>query len=173
MRFNILALLGATTACAAGAAPNKPMATSFAAPRAPFENYRTFSFGLADQPKVGYEVTPRSLEVQRRLRPAIVEALQARGYVEDATKADIVVKVAAGTGVIPNPAADRAQPGGPARGFIGIHIYDAPSGTEVWQGSAFAEIDPEKIDDALLKRGVEHMLAEFPKRKPAPLADIP
>jgi hypothetical protein len=96
-----------------------------------------------------------------------------RGYVEEETKSDIIVKVAAGTGAIPNPAADRALPGGPARGFIVIHIYDAPTGTEVWQGSAFAEIDPEKIDDALLKMGVEHMMAEFPTRKPAPVADIP
>ncbi|HEY0468508.1 MAG TPA: DUF4136 domain-containing protein [Polyangiaceae bacterium] len=171
MKWTALALLSAVTACATAAAPSKPVASSFAAPNAPFASYQTFSFGLADQPKAGYVVTPRSLEVQRRLRPAVLEALQARGYVEDETKADIIVKLAAGTGTIPNPAADRAVPGGPARGFIGIHIYDAPSGTEVWQGSAFAEIDPEKIDDSLLRMGVEHMLTDFPARKAEPVAN--
>jgi hypothetical protein len=49
--------------------------------------YHTFSFGLSDQPKPGYQVTPRSLEVQRRLRPAVLEALQQHGYVEDEKKA--------------------------------------------------------------------------------------
>ncbi len=31
----------------------------------------------------------------------------------------------------------------------------------IWKGSGFAEIDPVTIDDALLRRGVDHMLAGF------------
>ncbi|HEX2672137.1 MAG TPA: DUF4136 domain-containing protein [Polyangiaceae bacterium] len=160
------------TACATAAPPNKPVATSVAAPHASLASYHTFSFGLSDQPKPGYQVTPRSLEVQRRLRPAVLAALQQHGYAEDENnKGDFIVKLAAGTGMIENPAAERAVPGGPARGFIGIHIYDAQAGTEVWQGSAFAEIDPEKIDDALLRMGVEHMMADFPTRSESPVAN--
>ena len=171
MKWIAYVLVGAVTACATAGAPNKPVATSIAAPHASLASYQTFSFGLSDQPKPGYQVTPRSLEVQRRLRPAVLEALQQHGYVESENKGDFIVKLAAGTGTIENPAAERAVPGGPARGFIGIHIYDAEAGTEVWQGSAFAEIDPEKIDDSLLKMGVEHMLAEFPSRNQAPVAN--
>jgi hypothetical protein len=173
MKWSRLGILGAATACATATPPNKPVATSFAAPNTSVASYQTFSFGLADQPKAGYVVTPRSLEVQRRLRPVVLEALQEHGYVENDTNAELIVKLAAGTGTIPNPAAERAVPGGPALGFIGIHIYDARAGTEVWQGSAFAEIDPAKIDDSLLKMGVEHMLADFPTRKPAPVAKAP
>ena len=171
MKWTAFALFGAVTACAGAATPNKPVAASVAAPQASLASYHTFSFGLSDQPKPGYQVTPRSLEVQRRLRPAVLEALQQHGYVEDENKGDLIVKLAAGTGMVANPAAERAVPGGPARGFIGIHIYDAGAGTEIWQGSAFAEIDPERIDDSLLKMGVAHMFAEFPTHARAPLAD--
>ncbi|HET7545993.1 MAG TPA: DUF4136 domain-containing protein [Polyangiaceae bacterium] len=173
MKWTGFALVAVATACAPAAAPNKPVASSISAPHASLELYRTYTFGLSDQPKAGYVVTPRSLEVQRRLRPAVVEVLQEHGYVENDTKAELIVKLAAGTGEIPNPAAERAVPGKLARGFIGIHIYDAQAGTEVWQGSAFAEIEPEKIDDGLLKMGVNHMLADFPVSNAAPIAKLP
>jgi hypothetical protein len=173
MKWTVLALLGAVTSCTAAAVPSKAVATSVASPHAPLASYHTFSFGLADQPKPGYEVTARSLEVQRRLRPAVLEALQGRGYTEDESKADFTVKLTAGTGEIANPAAERAAATGLARGFIGIDIYDTPTGAEVWQGSAFAEVDPEKIDDSLLKMGVAHMLADFPARDTSAVAKAP
>ena len=68
---------------------------------------------------------------------------------------------------------ERSTPTGLARGFIGIRVYDAATSTEVWQGSASAEINPQKIDDSLLKMGVERMLADFPIRKAAQVASIP
>lgn len=168
-----LAILTATTACATAPAASRTTATSIVSPRTSLAGYHTFSFGLADPPKTGYEVTPRSLEVQRRLRPVVLEALQDRGYVQAPEKSDFIVKLAAGTGAVANPAAERAIPTGIARGFIGIDVYDASTGSEVWQGSAFAEIDPEKIDDSLLRMGVNHMLSDFPSRDPAGVAKQP
>jgi hypothetical protein len=153
--------------------PSKTAATSIAAPHSSLASYHAFSFGLADQPKTGYAVTPRSLEVQRRLRPVVLQAFQGRGYVEDQTKADFIVKLAAGTGELPNPGLEHTAPTNLARGFIGIDVYDASTGAQVWQGSAYAEIDPEKIDDALLKMGVTHMLSDFPSRDTASLAAAP
>jgi Domain of unknown function (DUF4136) len=172
MRWIVLALLG-VTGCTAAAAPSKAVATTVSSPHASLAAYHTFSFGLADQPKAGYEVTPRSLEVQRRLRPLVLAALQERGYTESETKADFIVKLATGTGALGASGAERAVPTSLARGFIGIDVYDAPTGAEVWQGSAFAEIDTEKIDDSLLKMGVSHMLASFPGRETAGLAVAP
>jgi Domain of unknown function (DUF4136) len=173
MKWMALALLGATS-CTTAAVPNSAVATSVSSPHVPLAAYHTFSFGLADQPKSGYEVTPRSLEVQRRLRPLVLAALQERGYTENETKADFIVKLATGTGAGPGPGpeVERAVHVPVARGFIGINIYDAPTGTEVWQGSAFAEIDPEKIDDSLLEMGVSHMLAGFPARESAGVASM-
>ena len=128
---------------------------------------------MRNQPKSGFEVTPRSLEVQRRLRPLVLAALEERGYSEDDSKADFIVKLATGTGTVQAPGAERALPSTVARGFIGIDIYDAQAGSQVWQGSAFAEIDPEKIDDSLLKMGVSHMLASFPARAAGGVAATP
>ena len=171
MKWMAVVLLGAVTSCSSATVPTKAVATRVAAPNASFASYRTFSFGLADQPKTGYEVTPRSLEVQRRLRPLVQEALQGRGYQEDA-KGDFVVKLATGTGSVQRPGAERVIGTPLAQGYIGIDIYDASSGGEVWQGSAFAEIDPEKVDDSLLKMGVAHMLENFPPRDAAGLASV-
>jgi Domain of unknown function (DUF4136) len=170
MKWLSVVLLGAVTSCSAATVPTKGVATSIAAPHASFTSYRTFSFGLSDQPKSGYEVTARSLEVQRRLRPLVQQVLQERGYLEDAAKGDLVVKLATGTGAVPNRTAEHAIATGLAQGFIGIDIYDGSTGGEVWQGSAFAEIDPDKVDDSLLKMGVSHMLADFPARSAAGVA---
>src|SRR5712671_1162214 len=143
MKWIAIALMGALTSCAAAAPPRQTSATAIRSPHAPFGSYHTFSFGLSDPPKAGYEVTPRSLEVQRRLRPVVLAALQEHGYVAQDAGGDFVVKLAAGTGpdVYRNEqhGAERAVPTGLARGYIGIDIYDRSTGSEVWQGSAFAE----------------------------------
>jgi hypothetical protein len=92
-------------------------------------------------------------------------ALEARGYVQDPGKGDFIVKLASGTWEPPSSSVERpVEVLPPARGFIGIDVYDGTTGIEVWQGSAFAEIDPQKIDDTLLQRGVMHMLAQLPAR---------
>jgi hypothetical protein len=58
-------------------------------------------------------------------------------------------------------------------GFIGVDIYSQASGNQIWQGSAFAEIDPMKIDDALLRQGVDHMLDGFGSRRAESVAQAP
>ena len=169
-------LAGALTACCATAAPPPPrgVATTVAAPHASFAQYRTFSFGLAEPPKPGYEVTPQSLEVQRRLRPLVQEELKERGYTASDENGDLIVKLLGGTGAASTTqGAERAIATGLARGFIGVDIYDRANGAQVWQGSAFAEIDPEKIDDSLLKLGVTHMLGGFPQKSGAGVASPP
>ena len=159
-------LFGALTACNATAPspPARAVATTVAAPHASFAKYRTYSFGIAEPPKPGYEITPASLDVQRRLRPLVEGELKQRGYTASDANGDFIVKLAGGTGPVPSPAPERATATAIARGFIGLDIYDAATGTQVWQGSAFAEIDPDKIDDSLLKLGVTHMLAGFPPK---------
>src|SRR5215471_13614021 len=151
--------------CTKEAPPPRGATWSVTAPNASYANYRTFGFGLADTPPPSYKTTPRSLEVQRRLHAVVLATLQKRGYVEDSSKSDFIVKLVTGTAEGRTDSADYQIQGyhpTPAQGFIGIDIYDRPSGTMIWQGSAFAEIDPQKIDDALLQRGVDHMLADFP-----------
>jgi len=170
MLWTRIMLIGALASCSASAPPPRANASSIAAPSAPFESYESFSFGLADQPGPGYQVTARSLEVQRRLQLLVQAELQERGYVQNPAKGDFIVKLVTGTGMPPNPAAERTAGPGPARGFIGVDVYDAVSGSMVWKGTAFAEIDPATIDDALLQMGVDHMLASFPANPSQPTA---
>jgi hypothetical protein len=165
MKFATTALVAVLCSCAKDAAPPRGVASSVAAPNASFASYHTFAFGLAEAPPPSYKTTPRSLEVQRRLHSVVLATLQKRGYVEKSSNSDFIVKLVTGTAEAGR--ADIQLEGyypRPAQGFIGIDIYDSPSGIMIWQGSAFAEIDPEKINDALLQQGVDHMLAEFPPR---------
>jgi len=162
--IQIVSIAAALSACASTPPAQRTSASSVTAPNANFANYRTFSFGLSEKPKEGYQVTARSLEVERRLRAVVSKAMIARGYTEDTAKTDFVIRLAAGNGEGPNPTVERAVTP-PAEGFIAIDVYDSATGSMVWGGSAFAEIDPARIDDALLQRGVDHMLATFPAGK--------
>jgi hypothetical protein len=92
-------------------------------------------------------------------------ATQERGYQQAADNADLVIKISTGSGTLPGEKVQRGNPEAEASaGFIGVDAYDSASGAGVWHGSAFAEIDPSRIDDALLSRGVKDMLAAFPAR---------
>jgi spore coat protein U-like protein len=155
----IFLLCCALPACATPTTPPPDHATAsaVAAPNVSFSNIHTFEFGTASAPRPGYETTPRSLEVQQRLRGAVKSALEARGFTEVTEKPDVTIKLAAGSG----SGASTYREEGPALGFIGIDIFSVSSGNQIWKGAAFAEIDPTKIDDALLRRGVEHMLQGF------------
>lgn len=160
----VVALAVAMAACAART--QNETASSVAASRAAFDRYATFSFGFADPPEPGYQVTARSLEVQRRLREIVKGRLERAGYVESPQASDIVVKLA--TGMVaptkPNPDVQRSEPT-PARGYIGVHMYDAQTALMIWQSSAVAEIDVAHIDDALLERGVDQLLSGLPSAR--------
>jgi hypothetical protein len=182
-KLMMLALLSPLVACgAATPAPNHAVASHVAPPGASFESYQTFAFGPAEPPRAGYRVTPHSLEVQRRLGAVVKTALQDRGLTEATDHPDMVVKLATGNGFgyqlrpsqgfvgIPP---ERASGPVPNVGFIGINIYARASGSQIWQGSAFAEIDPTTIDDALLRVGVDHMLQGFGAPKTESMAKAP
>jgi hypothetical protein len=179
--FAAFALISQLAACGATTpAPSNAVASHVAAPNASFASYHSFAFGLAEPPRAGYEVTPRSLEVQGRLRALVKKALEERDFRETTDKADVVVKLSTGTGSgWRRPTNESSELVPPERGqavalgFLGIDIYAAASGTQLWQGSAFAEIDPMTIDDALLRRGVDHMLEGFGSPRAESVAKAP
>lgn len=160
-------------ACSAGA-PSQ--ATSVSAPHASFDRYASFSFGLVDAPQAGYQVTSRTLEVQQHLQPVVKADLQRVGYVFREEGGDLVVRLV--TGMTPKLVSGGSADSfdetrvTPARGYIGINIYDRATGSMVWQGSASAEINPDRIDDALLQRGAAHLLANFPKAQSSQVASV-
>jgi len=162
-----LALMSVMTACnATTAKPPHATASSVGSPQAAFHKYQTFTFAPANPPVTDYETTARSLEVQRRLTPLVQASLEKRGYAQSADSPDLLIKISSGSKTVSGEAATRGSATGQAsRGFIGVDAYDRATGADVWHGSAVAEIDPARIDDALLARGVEGMLADFPVRR--------
>lgn len=164
MKWIPLTLLVFTGACASTQTPSSGTATSESTQTTNLAGYHTFSFGSSDPPRPGYEVSSHSLDVQQHLMPLVEAAFTERGYARSAEGADFVVKIASGTAP-PTPAAgERIDSLRGPQGFIGIDVYDKATGTEVWQGTAFAEIAMDKIDDDLLRRGVAHMLSTFPRQ---------
>jgi len=167
MKWMTLVLMTAMPACTAIAEkPPRATSSSVGFPRAALERYGTFNFGTANPPAAGFDTTARSLEVERRLTPLVRASLEKRGYEQITDRADLVIKISTGSGTVTG---DPSSWDGPsvqsATGFMGIDAYDRITGADVWHGSAFAEVDPKRIDDGLLARGVERMLADFPVRR--------
>ena len=168
LNWTAYALLSTALACnATSPEPRPASASGVGAPQADFNAYKTFSFAPANAPAEGYQVTPRSLEVQRRLAALVQTSLEKRGYLMAASDADLLVKVSSGWGEAPGDKTQRGNPEEPTpSGFIGIDAYDSRTGVTVWHGSGQAELkDQEPIEDALLARGVERILADFPARQ--------
>jgi len=164
MKYLGLTLILLTGACASSELPASGIATSASARTVNLASYRSFSFGDADPPRSGYQVSPHSLEVQQHLTTLVEAALVERGYLKAAKGGDLTVKIASGTAPPTSVTGDRIDSVRGPEGFIGIDVYDNATGAELWQGSAFAEISLETIDDGLLQRGVAHMLSTFPRQ---------
>jgi Domain of unknown function (DUF4136) len=167
MKWITLALVGALVGCGSNSPePRSASASGSGASQSKFTEYKTFAFAPANPPAGGYEVTPRSLEVQERLAPLVKAQLEKRGYAQAANGADLLIKISAGSGELPGDKTQRGNPDEPTpSGFIGIDAYDGRSGATVWHGSGQAELKAEQpIDDALLASGVERILMDFPAR---------
>jgi hypothetical protein len=160
----LVALLATACYPARGSGPDVQSVTSL---RAPLAEYRTFSFGFTENPPMSFETSPRSLEVERRVRELLGTALREKGYVEDDTKPNFVIRFGAGIQVDTGSDVDFTAPTneGLPLGEIEVRIFDASTRTEVWRGSAVSHIDLTRdIDDGLLQRTVEGVLGSFPTR---------
>jgi Domain of unknown function (DUF4136) len=168
LRWMAGALLCASMGCnATSSEPRQASASGIGSPQADFAAYRTFAFAPANPPADGYEITPRALDVQRRLAALVRTSLEKRGYAEASQDADLLVKVSAGAGEAAGDKTQRGNPEDPTpSGFIGIDAYDGRTGATVWHGSGQTELKHEQpVEDALLARGVERILADFPVRQ--------
>ena len=136
----------------------------------------------AEQAPGAYQSSQRSAEVQRRVRLLVARFLEDRGYVQKPEgEGDFVVRVSSGRRereVAVSMAFPRPKPEGPAwfeehevedfvEGILVIDILDEKKRQTLWHGAARVEINPEKIDDEILKRATAKIMASFPW-KPAP-----
>jgi hypothetical protein len=167
----LVVLVGAMAACAADSSRARVQTAESSAGVA-FANYHTFGFRPAEQPAAPFEVSARSFEVERRMRPLIVAELLGKGYAEQAgqTRPDFMVAFGLGYAQDAVPSVDQTGGAGPAaaapieRGKIAIDAFDTSSAAQVWHGTAEAEVNPKTIDDQLLRAAVHQLLAPFPSR---------
>ena len=141
-------------------------------PGANFEQYRTFSFGPAEGPPKGYQTSPQSAEVQRRIVPLIAADLTERGYTQApaGAKADFFIMCGSGrrasavheTSDITNAWLPDDEEADFVEGSLVIDAFDTSTGGRVWHGASQSQIDPGHIDDDLLQRSVAKLLQSFP-----------
>jgi uncharacterized protein DUF4136 len=137
---------------------------------APFARYHTFSFADAEGSPAGYAVSPRSAEVQRRIKPLIVAVLEEKGYTPATGKGDFVVAYGSGRREVTTRHSGPAKPEWLdedeeedfVEGSIVIDVFDGTNDGQVWHGASRAEINPEKIDPGQLERSVRKVLAPYP-----------
>lgn len=175
-------LLLASAACAAGNRDSARALSTTAAganlhtasnPASSFDGYRTFSFGTSEGPPAGYQTSPRSAEVHRRLQPLIVSALTQRGYVPVPEKGDIFIMFGSGRRDVSihesSSVTGEWLPDDENEDFVEgslvIDAFDAATNNKVWHGASRANIDPDRIDDQRLKRSVQELLSSFPAAK--------
>jgi G3E family GTPase len=147
---------------------------SATSPSARFDAYRTFEFRTMESPPASYGASARTLEACRRIEQEATELLRAKGYSAAADrKPDLVLWVAAGRRerATYSEAVNRGWfSEDEGEDFIeGSFVIDAVDGANhdlLWHGSARTEVDPNGIDENLLRRAVTSVMATFPARGP-------
>ena len=167
MKATVLFFAFALTACQPSASAPAPVVQTVGAASAPFVQYHTFAFGLAERPPAPYALSARSFEVERRAQALIIAELTKRGYALSEGKGDFLVRFSVGYAkeAIPQPGATEGSAGPTQYANVGelvIDAFDASSSAQVWHGAAEAQIDPQKINDRLLQTAVQQLLARFP-----------
>ncbi len=168
MKTIAFALVCTLAAGCYSATASGPQIETAASPSAALAEYRTFSYGFTENAPTAFHTSARSLEVERRVHELITAALREKGYVEDNTKPNFLVRFGAGTQQ--ETAADvevklTSKEDVTDLGKIQIDVFDASTKVAVWRGSAVAHIDLTKdIDNSLLQRTVQGILSTFPSR---------
>jgi len=142
-----------------------------------FAKYRTFSFGSEEGAPDEYETSSQSAEVRRRAQLLVAGFLRDKGYVQNQNgDADFVVQIACGRRerkemrwlFLPHPRPTRSawfdehELGDFVEGILIIDVLDAKSNAPLWLGAARVDIDGETIDNVLLRRATNEVLASLP-----------
>ncbi len=152
-----------------------PTVETTSASVASFEPYRTFSFQLAHAAPGGFEVSPRTVDVQNRLTAIVGKALTDKGYVSVPEHGDLIIVVAAGEGTSEQTrqlsrraaavAGDSEETIEVPEGSLVIEAFDPKRHERVWRSAATGEVKTSGIDEARLNDVVGTMLAQFPARR--------
>ncbi len=139
-------------------------------PGVDLSRYHTFSIGAAEAPPAGYQDSPSTQEIRRRIVPLVEAALVRRGYVEVPASGDLTIRLGAGrrrvviheaSGVATNWQPDD-EDSDVLQGAIIVDALDGPSGHQVWHGADRVERDHGVVDEKQLERSVTNLIGRFP-----------
>ncbi len=152
-----------------------PTVQTTSASVADFEQYRTFSVQIAHAAPGGFDVSPRTQDVQHRTLTLASSALAAKGYVNVPDKGDLVVVIAAGeaertqtrqlTRRAAQVAGDSEETIVVPEGALVIDVYDAKKHERVWRSEATGEIRGQGVDQDRLAQVIGKMMNAFPARR--------
>src|SRR5579871_6193855 len=107
---------------------------------APFGQYRSFSFGYTEESPTDEQPSPRTLEVERRVRDLVGSALRRRGYVEENTNPSFVVRFGAGFQRMGTRGFEESNPmRSDDEDYVDLQelkldVFDAGTKTRIWRG---------------------------------------
>ena len=141
-------------------------------PAAPYAEMRTFSFATPEATPEGYQATARSAVVVEQMKPFIVAALEAKGWVQaQQGEGDITIACAAGRREaethrrlpwrITNVTGEAFEDRDFVEGGIVIDAFDR-SGGQIWHGAARTEIDLSRPSVDRVRKAVNAALTRFP-----------
>ncbi len=136
------------------------------------QHAKTYAIGSSEQAPARYKSSPKAQEAVRHMAPLLEAALRAKGYepAKSVADADLVWMYAVGRREVQKaPTMSNRESGDslsePTEEFEeGAVIIDAldKNGVQAWHGFGKAEVDPKSVDDALLKKAIDQILARFP-----------
>lgn len=136
------------------------------------QHAKTYALGSTEQAPPRYRSSPKSQEAARHIGPMLEAALKMKGYepAKSVADADLVWMYAAGRREVQKaPTMTNRESGDslsePTEEFEeGAVIIDAldKNGVQAWHGFGRAEIDPKNVDDAVLRKTVDQIMARFP-----------
>jgi hypothetical protein len=177
--MNVIRTMVALSACAlfACGGANQEVRVQSTPVEPAAQHARTFAIGSSEQAPPKYRSSPKAVETARHIAPLLEAALRAKGYVPAASvaDADLVWLYAAGRREVEkHPTPSNRESGDsysePTEEFEeGAVVIDAldKNGVRAWHGVGRTEVDPKKVDDVLLRKEIDQIMARFPNAAPA------
>lgn len=145
-------------------------------PSGDLSQFETFSFGVAENAPPDFHDSPRTAEVRALAQRLVEGILRSKGFVEKPEGGDFIVQIGCGRRErevqrpIPLPHPLPKRPGwleeheeeDLVEGALVIDVLGGKTHEPLWHGAARVEIQPDKVDESLLRRATEKLLDSFP-----------
>ena len=151
----------ALCACVAACGMPSPTVETTSASVSDFDQYRTYTFELAQRAPGEFGASERSIDAQQRAMGIVAGVLARKGYVNVPERGDLLVTIAAGEAEVVEIHTNQEAFVIPA-GALVIEAYDPVRKQRVWQSVAAGEVRENGIDEERLAHTIHKMMKHFP-----------